>query len=181
MLIVDGHNVAFADPEAHAMLDRADPAGAGARVLLLAELYASATKQQATVVFDGTGGGEVQAEADAGGVRCRFSGAGRSADVEILRIARGSTGRREICLVTNDRSLSVAARRLGVRIMGVAAFLRETAALARKKKAPHVFEPAAKHFGPSPAEVAYWLTVFSDDDVAAIEKEQCPERRKRKK
>ena len=165
MLIVDGHNVAFADDEARRLLVRGKPDAARARVLEIVEVYARATKQPAVVVFDGTGG-RYRASKRGRGVRCRFSGAGRPADAEIVRLVGARTGRREICVATSDRSLGAAVRSLHARTMGAKEFLREAARLRRKR--PDRFpEPAGKRTGAPPSEVEHWLKVFGDADAAA--------------
>ncbi len=179
MLIIDGHNLAFADDAARDLLECGDPDGARRRILQLVKDYTTPTRQRASVVFDGAGG-EVP-RSTAGWVRFCFSGPGRTADTEILRIISSSTGRREICLVTNDHSLATAARTLGAKTLGTSEFLKEAARVQRRKAEDAPPEPAGKHHGAPPDEVDYWLSVFSDDDVAAAEKEQYPERKKRGK
>lgn len=179
MLIIDGHNLAFADDDARRMLIAGKPGDARHRVLELVETFAKWTKQRATVVFDGTGG-RYKPPQTGGRVRYRFSGAERSADTDIAQIISRSTGRRELCVVTNDRSLGAAARSLHARTMGCKEFLKETARIQRRKGENRAPEPRAKRFGAPPAEVEYWLKVFSDDDVDVAKEEDKPVRRKRK-
>lgn len=130
------------------------------------------------VVFDGSGG-----ETPPGGtghVKYCFSGEERDADEEILRRIRHHRGRREMRLVTDDRSLAAAARRLGARTIGLKRFLIETQRLQSKEDKLIAPEPADKYRGPSPAEVEYWLTVFSDDDVRRAEEEPPHDPRRRR-
>jgi hypothetical protein len=84
-------------------------------------------------------------------------------------------------LVTDDRALAAAARRLGAKTIGLKKFLIETHRLKHTKRDVVAPEPAGKYRGPSPAEVEYWLAVFSDDDVRRAEEEppNDPARRKR--
>jgi len=177
MLIIDGHNLAFADDDARQKLIRGDPGRARRRVMQLARLYGRSVNRNVTVVFDGTGGHGRSAE-PAGRVRCCFSGADHSADAVILRLVAASTGRREICVVTGDRRLGAAARQLRAKTMGVKEFLKETARQARRQQAGRAPEPRAKLFGPPPSEVEYWLKEFSK---AGRKKEPPSARRKRKK
>ena len=177
MLIVDGHNLAFADDDARKLLTGGKPDDARRRVMQLVEAYAEATGQRATVVFDGTGGRH-RSQRKGARVGYRFSGVKRDADLEILRLVGATTGRREICVVTGDRRLGIAVRNLHAKTMGVKEFLNETA--RRRKRADRAPEPRAKRYGPPPGEVEYWLTVFSDDDVKDIKKERGPGRKKQK-
>ena len=168
MLIVDGHNLTFGHDDARRKLLGGDPEGSRRDVLACVHAYAEATKERALVVFDGTGGGTPPGGSDR--VRYCFSGERRDADEEIVRRVRAHTGRRETCVVTSDRSLAAAVRKLGAKTVGLKAFLREVRRLANRRRRPVALEPAAKYKGPSPAEVEYWLTVFRDEDVAPPEK-----------
>ncbi|MFH1732648.1 MAG: NYN domain-containing protein [Planctomycetota bacterium] len=180
MLFVDGHNLTFGHDAAREKLLGGDPEGSRKYILECVRIYAASTRDQAMVVFDGTGG--KTAPGKHGSVRYCFSGAGRSADAEILRRIRAHTGRREARIVTDDRTLAAAARRLGVKTVGLKKFLQEIQRLLREGPETVAAEPAAKYRGPSPADVEYWLTVFSDEDVTAAEKEppRAPGKRKRK-
>lgn len=173
MLFVDGHNLAFADDDARQMLLDGRPDAARRRVIGLVSVYARLTKHQAQVVFDGTGGHSDPGKRT-GRVHYRFSGAARAADTELLHLIRKSTGRRETILVTSDRHLALTAKKLGTRTIGSKEFLRETHRLERKRATTHPHEPAAKRAGPSPTDVEYWLSVFSDDDVDPHDLERKP-------
>jgi len=180
MLFVDGHNLTFGHDEAREKLLGGDPEGSRKHVLECVRVYAASTRDHAMVVFDGTGG--EAAPGKHGRVRYCFSGADRSADAEILRRIGGHAGRREARLVTDDRTLAAAARRLGAKTVGLKKFLQQTRRLLRNRQETVAPEPAAKYRGPSPVEVEYWLTVFSDEDVIAAEREapRAPGKRKRK-
>jgi len=171
VLIIDGHNLAFADDDARQLLTAGRPAAARQRVLQLVEIYAKSTRQRATVVFDGTGGRHKPPETR-GRVSYRFSGAQRSADTDITTIISRSTGRRELCVVTNDRRLGAAVRSLHARTMGCGEFLKATARIQRRKPRRHAPEPRAKRLGAPPDDVEYWLKVFADDNVVGEEKEE---------
>jgi len=179
MLFVDGHNLTFGHEDARRKLLAGDPEGARRKILDCVRIYAGSTRDRAMVVFDGTGG--EAAPHDAGRVRFCFSGEERDADGEILRRIRRCTGPREVRLVTDDRSLAVAARRLGAKTVSLKKFLRETQRLRGKAREAPAPEPAGKYRGPSPAEVEYWLTVFSDEDVRKAEEEPDRGPRKRKR
>ena len=177
MLIIDGHNLAFADDEARRLLLGGKPEGAQIRIIDLVQLLVEAQDDDALIIFDGSGGG--QPEGCIGRIKYKFSGAGKSADAEILRVIRGSSGRRETTLVTSDRELASEARKLGVKVMGLAPFMREATRLAKKKAERPVSEPRAKRTGAPPGEVEYWLNFFSDKDVTDLEKEPSPDLRKK--
>jgi predicted RNA-binding protein with PIN domain len=180
MLIIDGHNLAFADDEARLALTGGDPNRARVRVLGLVEIYASAVRQKALVVFDGTGG-RPRPESKRGRVRYCHSGANRTADTEIIDRLSQSTGKRETCVVTGDRTLSATARRHGAKTMGVKEFLHEIERLARRRPKKPKPEPAAKRTGPPQSEVEYWLKEFTEAEAAEIEKEIGPGPARRKK
>ncbi len=179
MLFVDGHNLTFGHDSARRKLLAGDPEGSRRQVLECVRAYASSTKDRAMVVFDGSGG-----EASPGGtgrVHYCFAGEEQDADAEILRRIRGHSGGGDVRLVTDDRALAAAARRLGAKTIGLKKFLIETHRLKHTKRDVVAPEPAGKYRGPSPAEVEYWLAVFSDDDVRRAEEEppNDPARRKR--
>ena len=183
MLLVDGHNLTFADDDAREMLLEGDADGSRRRVLHLVDTYARRVKHKATVVFDGTGGPAAPASPTPRVSFC-FSGTAHSADAEILRRLRESTGRREIRVITSDRAMAAAAKKLGAVIVSLKQFLSDAADRPRRTKSPAAPEPAAKWTGPPPGEVEYWLRIFSDKDAAGPEKEQPGERprhRKRRK
>jgi predicted RNA-binding protein with PIN domain len=167
MLLVDGHNLAFADDEARKMLIGSDPEGSRKRIVELVEIYARSIRQQAIIVFDGSGGREPKGGTDR--VQYFFSGPDRPADLDLMRIIRGSTGRRELTLVSSDRSLTADARKHRVTTIGSATFLKEVAALQRRRRKPIASEPVAKLTGGTPpSEVEYWLKVFGEltaDDI----------------
>jgi len=177
VLFVDGHNLAFADAAARRMLLDGRPDAARIRVTEIVSVYSHSTRHKAEIVFDGTGGHSDPGK-KTGRVRYRFSGAARAADAELLRLIEKSTGRREIILVTSDRHLALTAKKLGVRTIGSKEFLNETRRLEDERKATHPHEPAAKRAGPSPADVEYWLGVFSDDDVDTNKQERDPGHKK---
>lgn len=170
MLIIDGHNLTFLDEQARDSIKTGDPEGSRIRILDLVETWCRLAAQTATVVFDGTGGGRAPSS-DRPGVECIFSGADRTADLCILDMLDESTGRREVCVVTNDNQLLAAARRRGARTLTADDFVARLEDLRRKKRRPAT-EPLAKRVGAPPSEVARLLKVFKEDDVARIEREE---------
>ncbi|MFO7899529.1 MAG: NYN domain-containing protein [Planctomycetota bacterium] len=175
MLLIDGHNLTFADDRARGLLESGDPERSRHRVLQLVTRYAVLTDQRANVVFDGTGG-PYTPQAPRSRVRYSFSGTRRSADRVIQDLVRQSSGPRDLCVVTNDRKLLAAVRRLGAGVVRADEMLAELArarARMKKKDAP---EPRAKRAGPPPGEVEYWLREFPEKTVAEIEKEVRAER-----
>ena len=178
MLFVDGHNLTFGHDSARRKLLAGDPEGSRRQVLECVRVYASSTKDKAMVVFDGSGG-----EASPGGagrVHYCFAGEEQEADAEILRRIRHHSGGGDVRLVTDDRGLAAAARRFGAKTISLKRFLVETQRLRHKEAKPVAPEPAGKYRGPSPAEVEYWLAVFSDEDVRRAEEEPPRDLPKRK-
>ncbi len=172
MFLIDGHNLTFADPEAHQLLEAGRPNESRGRVMELVAAVVGSGAERATVVFDGTGGG-TRPPTPHGQVSYCFSGARRKADHEIARLLRDSSGRREVCVVTNDHEVMAVARKLGAKTMTAWDFLAEADRIARRKaKKPPAPEPQAKRTGPAASEVKELLAVFREEDAAAIEEEE---------
>jgi len=180
MLIVDGHNLTFADDDARRMIERNDPGGARHRVLDLVEAYAEGTRQTALVIFDGTGG-RPEPQKARGRVRVEFSGATQSADEAILRRVAHSTGRRELHIVTSDRRLGIAARTLHAKTIGCSEFLNEVARLWRRRRANRAPEPRAKRDGTPAGEINEWLKLFPEDEPGDATDDKEPRGGKRHK
>lgn len=117
--LVDGYNVIRRDPGLRAREQESLEAGRRALLQLLAS-QARAPRDDFTVVFDGarmTGGGP-----SAGRVQVLFSRPPRTADDELMRLARqlGAGG----IVVTSDRKIQDAARRAGCPVVTAEQFLR---------------------------------------------------------
>ena len=116
-------------------------------------LPCSRRRGRVVTVFDGTASARV---ADRyGGLEVIWSGAGRSADEEIVR--RVAAAPREWIVVTDDRELAARCRELGVRVQPVAR-LAEQAAAARQREGSKGEKPEV-----SAAERAHWRRIFGDD------------------
>ncbi|MFW6158971.1 MAG: NYN domain-containing protein [Planctomycetota bacterium] len=175
MLLIDGHNLTFADDRARDLLKSGDPERSRDRVLALVTRYAVRTGQRANVVFDGTGG-PYRPQAPRSRVRYSFSGTQRSADRYIAELIERSTGPRDLCVVTNDRELLAAAGSLGAGTLRADEMLAELARARAERREKDAPEPRAKRAGPPPGEVEYWLREFPEKTVAEIEKEVRAER-----
>ncbi len=181
MVIVDGHNLTFADDRASDLLEAGDPERSRNRVLEIVTRYAVSTGQRAHVVFDGTGGGYTP-QAPRERVRFTFAGEYRSADQAIVRMVRDTTGRRDLTVVSNDREVLAAAKRMGANTLRVDDLLEHVARVqSQKRKRDKAPEPRAKQTGATPAEVEYWLGEFPEGTVEEIEKEIDAEDDERKK
>ena len=121
--LVDGYNVIRRDPDLRAR--EAESLEAGRRALLgLVARRAGGSRDTFTVVFDGArvAGGAL----GAGRVQVLFSRPPRTADDELMRLAReGGAG---TAVVSSDRRVQDAARRAGSAVLGAEAFVE---ALAR--------------------------------------------------
>lgn len=180
MLLIDGHNLTFADDRAKRLLQGGDPEGSRLRVLDLVDVYARVVNKRALVVFDGAGG-PFRQQPKTARVKYFFAGMNRSADDEIIERIDASTGQRELVVVSNDRQLAAAARRRGAGICRVEDMLKEVARALRKKAKDNAAEPAGKRFGAPPSEVEYWLKEFSDDGTGDESEEDGPAGKKRRK
>jgi len=164
MLIIDGHNLTFADPQARELLVGGNPAASRERILRTVGALAAETGEKVTVVFDGTGGGPSERQTGRRHVRVAYAGADRTADFEILRMLRQSTGRRDVSVVTDDRSLGRAVRQLGAKVQRLEEFFKRVAQARRSREAAPPREPSAKRTGAPRDEVEYWLKFFRDED-----------------
>lgn len=172
MFLIDGHNLTFADPEADALLKAGRPNESRCRVIEIVEAVVISGIEEARIVFDGTGGG-TQPPTPRGQVSYCFSGARRKADQVIARMLRDSSGRREICVVSNDHEVLNIAKKLGAKTMTAHDFLAEAERSERRRaKKPPAPEPRGKRTGPAQSEVNELLTVFREEDAAAIEEEE---------
>ncbi len=181
MVIVDGHNLTFADDRAADLLEAGDPERSRNRVLEIVTRYAVSTGQRAHVVFDGTGGAYIP-QAPRERVRFTFAGEYRTADQAIVRMVRDTTGRRDLTVVSNDRELRADAKRMGANTLRVDELLEHVARVRQaERERDNAPEPRAKKTGAAGAEVEYWLSEFPEETVEQIEKEIDAENDKRKK
>jgi predicted RNA-binding protein with PIN domain len=118
--LVDGYNVIRRDPDLAGREEESLEAGRTALLRLLAA-EARASQDDFTVVFDGArvGGGSPSA----GRVQVLFSRPPRTADDELMRLARQLGA--GAAVVTSDRKVQDAARRAGCAVVTAERFLRE--------------------------------------------------------
>lgn len=100
-LIVDGHSAIFAWPEMEQLHSRRSSLGRDALVKKLRH-YQDYTGVRVVVVFDGTGLATNEAS-EPHGVQIFYSGAGRTADSVIERLASKYSGRFDVVVATGDR------------------------------------------------------------------------------
>ncbi len=119
-LIVDGYNVTKLGYAALTLEDQRSRILAG-----LGGLAARATGAELTCVFDATSAASRPVAAGAPrGVRVLFSAFGELADQLIVRLAAAEPEGRPVVVVTNDREVVEAVRRLGAEALPSAALLR---------------------------------------------------------
>jgi predicted RNA-binding protein with PIN domain len=137
--LVDGYNVIRRDPDLAGREEESLEAG---RTALLRVVAARARESQDdfTVVFDGArvGGGSPTA----GRVQVLFSRPPRTADDELMRLARQlGTG---AAVVTSDRKIQDAARRAGCAVVTAEQFLRELSTIGEPELEPEPEEDAPR-------------------------------------
>lgn len=148
MLLVDGHNLIGRAPG----LSLGDEAGSREALLRRLAAFRSGRREALTVFFDGPRPGAA-AEQRFGGLGVVYSGAGATADDEILRrLDRGNP--RAATVVTSDRALADQARGRGARVESCEAFLGRLE--ARRAGPAPAEKPRAE-----PGEVDRWLDLFT--------------------
>ena len=161
-VVVDGYNLVFAVAD-FAELDFSQAIEEARREVLarLASLHRH-SGERVTVVFDRRRPtGEAWHSERVGGVRVVFSRPPRTADDEIRALVSRSTAPRHILVVTSDRELAEACRKLGARVTGVRGFYSRLVRLSDTLEA-EAEEWRQKTRAPSAAEIAKWLRVFGD-------------------
>jgi hypothetical protein len=94
-----------------------------------------------------------------------FSDPGSDADEEIKKLVRESSGARDLRVVTDDRDLAQAAKRLGARASGTEWLLERMTRVEERRGDEEVkAEPACKFNGPADFEVDGWVEQFGDLD-----------------
>ncbi|MGH2524262.1 MAG: NYN domain-containing protein [Anaerolineales bacterium] len=146
-LLIDGHNLIGQTPG----LRLEDPDDEQKLIALL-RAYLVRVDKKGTVIFDrGLPGGAGKWSNNV--LEVRFAPAPRTADELILERLRRARNPREVTVVTGDRELAFAARRMG-------AGVKASAELAREMLAPPVIPKKKKEAGLSPAEVEAWEAEF---------------------
>ncbi len=160
MIIVDGYNLLFAIAELPERVSEEALERARGRLLARLANLGQHRGEKVVVVFDCRRPGPRRVEA-VGGVEVVFAGPRRSADDEIRAMVANSTAPRHILVVTSDRELAEACRKLGARVTGVRGFYSRLVRLSDTLEA-EAEEWRQKTRAPSAAEIAKWLRVFGD-------------------
>jgi hypothetical protein len=157
--IIDGNNLLWAirnNDERFAPVDEVRMCWTIGRFLAL-------TRDEGDLVFDGTG----PRPADRGRfeniprLAVSFSGIGRNADDVIEARIKTHTSSEPLTLVSNDRTLRLAAHQGKAAVMKAEPFWQKVLAEVGKKRAAP--EPTAKRHGLSESETDKWLELFGLD------------------
>ena len=112
-----------------------------------------------TLVMDGVRKPHEPQAGDYGALDLKWAGRGCSADDAIIALCKASTGRRDICVVTDDRQLRSRAEKLGARTLHCGTFLQQVYTHRRQENRKQ--EPLAKQMPtPSAVETRFWMKVF---------------------
>lgn len=87
-----------------------------------------------------------------------WAGRGQSADDAIVQLCKSSTGRRDICVVTDDRQLRSRVTGTGAKTLHCSAFLRQVHTYRHPQKQQEAEDKAAN--APSAGETEFWMQVF---------------------
>ena len=101
ILIVDGHSVIFKWPEMRRLHTRRMTLARDAVIRLLTE-YQDSTGVHVVAVFDGKGASKSTETTEPGGIQVFYSGADRTADDIIERLAATYAGEHDITVATSD-------------------------------------------------------------------------------
>jgi predicted RNA-binding protein with PIN domain len=157
VFLIDGYNLL------HALFPgRATPA---ARESLVGRLEAFCRQggYRARVVFDATGG--MRRRESRGALEVWSVAPGRTADDELLALLGSTQDRTAFTLVTNDRAIAEAARKLGTQVLSC----REFARLLDERPAQ-----AEKSDGAPPHEVDHWMREFGLQENPDDPSEEAP-------
>ncbi len=186
-LIIDGYNVIFA--ETHPASSRtAGPTPWRRRPLPKAErelesmrsdflrrleAYRMNSDEDLTVVFDGgEAGAHLARFQHFGGIEVIFSDPASDADEEIKEYLRGYSGIRDTRVVTDDRPLAGAVKKLGGRVVGTEWLMeRMQHSAAKKGNERATAEPACKFGEVPPGEVDRGIEAFGDLDESDFDVE----------
>ncbi len=161
-LILDGYNVLFAIAEQKGRDMAAAIEEARARLLKHLTRYYQTMHESITTVFDQSAhaGGATHPES-LPGIRILYSHPPRTADDDIRRMVEVSHSRQLLRVVTSDQALGRDCTRLGARVVGAKAFIRELTQLADQSRDDE-HETWVKQQPPSADEIKEWLEVFKD-------------------
>ncbi len=182
-LIIDGYNVIFA--ETHRPLPKVEPLLEEMRNDFLRRLEAFRTNsdEDVTAVFDGgEAGAHLARYQHFGGIEVIFSDPASDADEEIKEYLRGYSGARDSRVVTDDRALAQAVKKLGARVVGTEWLMEHMQnSAARKGNEKATAEPACKFGEVPPGEVDRGIEAFGDLDESDFKVEDFSPKRPGKK
>lgn len=130
-LLVDAHNVIFADP-ALADLHRRNRAAARARLINLLERHQDVSGMRVVAVFDG--GSQPQAASEssgAGGIQTIYPSSGQTADAVIERLVLKYAPIHRLTVATNDNLIRTAAAAAGATVIDAQALFDDMARAER--------------------------------------------------
>jgi predicted RNA-binding protein with PIN domain len=124
-LLVDAHNVIFADPALAALHGR-QPASARRELVARLERHQDATGVRIVAVFDGGSSNRATAETSGGqGIQVFYPRQGQSADAIIERLVLKYAAIHHLTVATNDHLVRTAAVAAGAATMDAAALFEE--------------------------------------------------------
>jgi len=150
MLIVDAYNLLHA-----ASGRRGKITG-----LSLRQLCDVCAEMKLTLVMDGVRKPREPAVDDYATLQLQWAGRGRSADDAIVNMCESSTGRRDICVVTDDRQLQSRVKHLGARALHCGMFLRQLHTYRHLQRHPAPASPAKPAGETTAGETQFWMRVF---------------------
>jgi predicted RNA-binding protein with PIN domain len=165
-LLIDGYNVIFGETDRPPHRPERELEQMRNDLLERLEAYRTTSDEDITVVFDGgEAGAHLARFQHYGGVEVIFSDPSSDADEEIKEYLHGYSGVRDTKVVTNDRPLAQAAKKLGARIVGTEWLIdRMQRAAARAGDEKANAEPACKFGEVPPGEVERGIEDFGDLD-----------------
>ena len=160
-IIVDAYNYLYARAGLEDMLPIRDFNAARTDMLEFLEKYRRTVRRKIIVVIDGKHAKGMGAKTF-GGLDIVY--AGKDADTAIEEIVERAHGRKQTLVVSSDRAVKKAVKRLGATPIGSGEFHKMAAKELERRKRKHPPEPRQKYHPPSKAEVDYWLKKFTEPD-----------------
>lgn len=153
--LVDGYNLMFVSKE-HQPFRKGKTLEQCRRILLKKlAAFAASRRESVTVVFDGEGGG---GGGRLGNVEVFFTRVKGGADAQIIRRVEEQSNRKTLAVVSSDREVAEAAKRLGAVSIRSGAFMQQVEAIGGPG------EPDPKQATPDDAETEFWLGIFGDEE-----------------
>ncbi len=153
--IVDGYNLMYVSKEHQPFRKGKDLEGCRATLVRKLSAFAAISGETVLVVFDGTGAGGMERRA---GVSIVFSPGPSGADAEIVRRVDADRSRKTLTVVSSDREVAFAVRRLGAVSVSSGAFMGQ---VEQALAAAPDDEPDRNRI-PDEAETEFWLEIFDE-------------------